>query len=218
MKEKESQLDKLYGLLEGSKDVGIDLTEEQLNQAAQKEKEFIRNEIFPLLKKNIEPVLKKVKSEITLVVGYKPDSGITLRISREQDLSDLADAPMFVSDDIPEYKKRNKQKRIKDKDEREPIQVIKVSMPDGSVIFNSKNGTDTFCKVLERIGLNRVHDLENIKSGINIVSNVKDPNRRQHQIGNFYIFTNLSTRDKKQVLDRIAKELQIDMKVEIVKR
>lgn len=89
-------------------------------------------------------------------------------------------------------------------------------MPDGTVIFNEKDATDTFCKVLQRIGLMRVRQLEIMPSGINLVSTSKDENRQQRKVGEFYIFTNRSTKQKAEQLEEISDRLGLNLKIEVV--
>jgi len=89
-------------------------------------------------------------------------------------------------------------------------------MPDGTVLFNEKDSTDTFCEVLERIGLLRVRQLEIMPSGINLVSTSKDENRQQRKVGEFYIFTNRSTKQKSEQLKEISDRLGLNLKIEVV--
>ena len=74
----------------------------------------------------------------------------------------------------------------------------------------------TFCDVLLRIGLMRVRQLEIMPSGINLVSTSKDENRPQRKVGEFYIFTNRSTKQKAEQLEEISDRLGLNLKIEVV--
>ncbi len=166
---------------------------------------------MPLLRSSIEPMLRKIQRELTLVVNYRPNEPITLRISRDPNLSDLAGAATFTADPVPAYHKRSKQQR---NGVRTPNKSLVVTLEDGTVLDDS-NATNTFCEVIRRIGLVRVRSLEILASGINIVSTSNDPNRQQRQIGDFFVFTNRSTTQKADILKEIANRLNLNITVEV---
>lgn len=213
MVKKESKLEEIYGLVEYSQKTGIALTESQLAQIAEREEQYIKEEVLPLLRDSIEPLLHKIQRELTLVVHHQPDMPISLRISRDPNLADLGDAIQLNLDDVPEFCKRSKQQR---NGKRKPNTVIKVTMGDGTVIFDQRNATNTFCEVIQQIGIVKVRSLEIIVCGMNIVSTSFDPNRQQRRIGDFYIFTNLSTARKAELLREISDKLHLSMIVMVV--
>lgn len=213
MVKKESKLEEIYALLEYSQKTGIALTESQLQQIAEREEQYIKEEVLPVLRNNIEPILHKIQRELTLVVHHKPNMPISLRISRDPHLADLGNAVQLVLDDVPEFRKRSKQQR---KGSRHPNTVIKVVMENGSVVFDPRNATNTFCEVIQQIGIVKVRGLDIIVSGMNIVSTSFDPNRQQRKVGDFYIFTNISTAKKAELLREISQKLNLSMKVEVV--
>ncbi len=95
------------------------------------------------------------------------------------------------------------------------LKRLRVTMDDGEVI-ERKFGLDTFIDVIEKLGIERVKGLNLIRNAIPLISNSKDPVREQRQLGQYYIVSHIPTIDKKRVLDQIAKELEIDLKVEVV--
>ena len=62
----------------------------------------------------------------------------------------------------------------------------------------------------------RVRQLEIMPSGINLVSTSKDENRQQRKVGEFYIFTNRSTKQKAEQLEEISDRLGLNLKIEVV--
>ena len=209
----EANLETLYQFIESSKKLGIELPEYILQQTAELEEKLIREDVLPVLRDNIDPVLRLIKRELILVVEYHPEEPISVRISRKRNLSDLSEAAILTPDPVPDIKRRAAQNRS---GERKPNTRLRVTMADGTVIYNEKDATDTFCEVLERIGLWRVRQLEIMPSGNNLVSTSKDENRQQRKVGDFYIFTNRSTKDKAKQLKEISNRLGLNMKIEIV--
>ena len=209
----ESNLETLYQFIESSKKLGIELPENILQQTAEMEEKLIREDVLPVLRDNIDPVLRQIKRQLILVVEYHPEEPISVRISRKRNLSDLSEATILTPDPVPDIKRRAAQIRV---GKRKPNTHLRITMPDGTVIFNEKDATDTFCKVLQRIGLMRVRQLEIMPSGINLVSTSKDENRQQRKVGEFYIFTNRSTKQKAEQLEEISDRLGLNLKIEVV--
>lgn len=73
-------------------------------------------------------------------------------------------------------------------------------MSYGAVIAQD-NVTKTFCEALRSLGLARISKLKIMKGGVNLVSTENKLGNRQTQVGNFYIYTNMSTADKKKTLE-----------------
>lgn len=209
----ESNLETLYQFIESSKKLGIELPENILQQTSEMEEKLIREDVLPVLRDNIDPVLRQIKRELILVVEFHPEEPISVRISRKRNLSDLSEATILTPDPVPEIKRRAAQTRI---GKRKPNTYLRVTMADGKVYCNEKDATDTFCDVLQAVGLMRVRQLEIMPSGINLVSTSKDENRQQRKVGGFYIFTNSNTRKKADQLEEISKRLGVKMKIEVV--
>ena len=94
---------------------------------------------------------------------------------------------------------------------------LKVTFPDGTTIFDIK-AADVFVQALQHIGLERIAELKSIRiKGHPLVSLQRNPNggRALRKIDNYFIETHSSTEQKAMFIRRIAKELNIDVKVEI---
>ena len=87
---KETNLEDLYLSIEMLKKVGIDMPEGVLKQVEKLENQLISKEVVPVIHNNIEPSLRQIRREITLVLDYHPDKPISIRIARKNDLSDLS--------------------------------------------------------------------------------------------------------------------------------
>ena len=92
---------------------------------------------------------------------------------------------------------------------------LRVKISDEEVI-ERENGIDTFVNVIEKLGIERIKDLEIIRNSIPLISNSKDPERAQHQRGQYYIVSGLSAKNQERTLNQIAKDLRIDLDVELV--
>ena len=102
---KEINLEDLYLSIEMLKKVGIDMPEGVLKQVEKLENQLISKEVVPVIHSNIEPSLKQIRREITLVLDYRPDKPISIRIARKNDLSDLS-----TLDETPNKKRSNRLK------------------------------------------------------------------------------------------------------------
>lgn len=91
---------------------------------------------------------------------------------------------------------------------------ILVTMPNGEIINHSRS-VDTFVEVIEKLGVERVRDL-NKKYIIPLISTSKDPTYGQRKSGRYYIMTNTDTKTKRRLLEEIAADLRESLKVEIV--
>ena len=92
-----------------------------------------------------------------------------------------------------------------------------VTMPDGEII-NHKVSATTFSEAIEKLGIDRVRNLERQVNGIPLISTSKHPTYDQRKSGQYYIMTNTDTKTKKRLLEEIATELRESLKVEIVEK
>ena len=92
-----------------------------------------------------------------------------------------------------------------------------VTMPDGGEI-NHKVSAITFAEVVEKLGVERVRNLNKVYI-IPIISTSKHHTYNQHKSGRYYIMTHSDTKTKKRLLEEIASELgESLLKVEIVEK
>ena len=76
-----TKLEKLYSIIENSRDVGVKLPKGVLQQVEELEEEIIKKEILPVVTETIAPALKQVQRELVLVVDYNPNSPISVHLS-----------------------------------------------------------------------------------------------------------------------------------------
>ena len=92
----------------------------------------------------------------------------------------------------------------------QPIAPITVKMPDGTSI-RRRHGSVTFVEVIEKIGIERVRDLNIMCGNVPLVETIEHLGIRQEKSGIYYIVTGSPTDKKIEILWEIANRLGIDM-------
>ena len=209
-----TKLEKLYSIIENSREVGVKLSKDVLQQVEELEEGIIKEEILPALGNDIAPRLEPIKRDLVLVVEYHPGNPISVSLSRKTNIAELIDAKLLEQD--PQVEHRDGTKRRKPVERVNPKTILRVTFPDGTVIEDSK-AKITFTKTIQKIGLMRVRNLGIAFCGVPIVSNTLDKKYGRAQVpveGGLYVMTHSSTHDKKKQLDKIAKELGINLVIE----
>ena len=67
-----TKLEKLYSIIQNSREVGVKLSDDVIRQINEAEENIIRDEILPIIGKDIEPTLSQIKRDLVLVVEYNP--------------------------------------------------------------------------------------------------------------------------------------------------
>ena len=101
-----SKLSKLYDAIKTLREAGVstDEIEEKISQA---EEEIISNDILPIITENIAPALQEVQRELVLLVEYKPNEPISVRITRKRNITSLIhDTKTIVPMNVSEVKIR----------------------------------------------------------------------------------------------------------------
>ncbi len=210
-----SRLSELYKAIETMRKENI--SNEKLEQdVCQAEEEIIKNEILPIVSKNIAPVLKQIQRELVLVVDYIPNKDITVHLSRKIHLaSEIVDAKEILPD--PEVEHGINTIKAK-KTDIAPATRLKITFNNGKII-QEQFAADTFRKFIQYIGIQKVRSVGIIRNKIPLISNTLDKKYKKQQkpLGNgWYLMTNTSTKNKKKDIEYIAKQLNIKCKVEII--
>ena len=72
-----TKLEKLYSIIENSRDVGVKLPKDVIRQVEELEENIIKDEILPALSSDIAPRLEPIKRDLVLVVEYHPGEPIS---------------------------------------------------------------------------------------------------------------------------------------------
>lgn len=213
-----SRLSKLYQAMETLKREGLHLSDQQEAQLRKAEEEIIQKEILPVMSEKVEPVLSQIERELVLVVDYSPNSPIKVSLSRRRNIRDVLKDVVEIKPD-PEIKHKSySEHKSLTTTKKSPRSTLRITMPDGHII-ESRKAKDSFIEAILRIGIDRVRPLGYTFDGVPLISSIRDSKygNAQTDIGNgWLIITHSSTLNKKKMLEKIAKALRINIKVEIL--
>lgn len=212
-----SRLSDLYKAMETLRKEGLSLNEDLEKQVSELEENIIKKEILPVVKETIAPALKQVQRELVLVVDYHPGEPISVALSRKTNISALIDAKRLEADPEVEHKefgpRKNHSTNIASKT------GLCIYRKDGSILQEHDAAT-TFTSAIVEAGLVKVRELGLKFCRINIVATTKDKKygRAQREAApGLYVITHSSTKEKKKMLDKINKSLNMGWTIEIVK-
>lgn len=211
-----SSLEEIYSLIDLSKKLGLALTPEQEDKADELEEAIIKQTILPMLVDKIAPALSPIRRELVLVVDYTPGEPISVKLSRKRNIADVIEAKTIELDPTVAHKSYGPQ--VRPRDERADKYQLRVTMPNGRVVIQ-KRASATFAEVIKLIGIEKVRALGIINCKIPLISNQRDEKygHAQKDVGNgWLLITHCNTKMKKQILDRISRELGLGLKVEVI--
>lgn len=218
-----TKLEKLYSIIENSKDVGVKLPKDVIKQVEELEEGIIKNEILPALSEDIAPRLNPIKRNLVLVVEYHPGEPITVALSRKAKISDFVDAKQITpvhSQPVSGGAVLPKEEHVPSKHIENPTKGLRVTFPDGTVVWHN-SAIGTFIETLRIIGFERISQLSIIHAGYNLVGKQKRPTEPgkvwQHEADGYYIYSNIGNATKIEDLKKIAKAFHINLKIEEVK-
>ena len=216
-----TKLEKLYSIIENSREVGVKLSKDVLQQVEELEEGIIKEEILPALANDIAPRLEPIRRDLVLVVEYHPGEPISVALSRKAKISEIVGAKTLTpKNSIP----------VRSEEEPEATEVhepskhventtkgLRVTFPDGTVIWHQA-AINTFIETLRKIGLERIPEVGIIRSGYNIVSKDKRPpvpgRIWQHESDGWYIYSNMSNVIKIEDLRRISDHFGLNLIIE----
>lgn len=216
-----TKLEKLYSIIENSREVGVKLNKEVLQQVEEMEEEIIKEEILPALGNDIAPRLEPIKRDLVLVVEYHPGEPISVALSRKAKISEIMGAKTLTPPNSNPVKSVIKPEPT---EEHEPTKHVenatkglRVSFPDGTIIWHQA-AINTFIETLRKIGLERIPKVGIIRSGYNIVSKEMRPlvpgRIWQHESDGWYIYSNTNNSMKIEDLKKISDYFGLNLIIE----
>ena len=209
-----SKLSKLYDMIANARELGIDLGEDVYKQTDILEEELIKKEVLPVIKEQIEPTLKLIKRDLTLVVDYVPEVSVRVRLSRDSGLNIREFFVDLTPDPKAEHGTRKSGKGFK----RSHKSAVKVIRRDNSIIMES-SAAATLVEAIKEADPIKVRELGITCCKIPLVSTTKDDKYSTAQyevLPGLYVITHSNNRVKKAFLEQISKELGLGWKVEII--
>ncbi|CAI9430055.1 Jag-N domain-containing protein [Candidatus Ornithobacterium hominis] len=208
-----NKLETLYTAIENFKKLGVKIDEGTIESTLNVEENIIRNEMIPAMRDAIIPIISQIQRELVLVIEYSPDRPIELKMTRKRSFK-LTEEEESIITHRKEFKKEVKY-TLKPHVKSSKTNLL-VTFPTGEQIKN-KLAMDTFCEVIQKIGVSKVEELNIRSCGSNLVSKIKNPIYRQKRLkSDYYIITQTSTQQKKKHLELISKKLNLDLAVEII--
>lgn len=209
-----SKLEKLYSIIENSREVGVQLPEGVIQQVEELEEKIIKEEILPSLSNDIAPRLRPIKRDVVLVVEYHPGQDISVALSRKVKVAEALGAKPLELDPQVQHSEGKKAPKTK----VSPQTGLCIYLPDGSFIQKTK-ASETMVEAVRIAGARRVRALNITLSRVPLVSNTKDKKyaAAQHEVEpGLYVITHSNTKDKKRLLERISKSLNLHWRIVII--
>ncbi len=217
-----TKLEKLYSIIENSRDVGVKLPKGVLQQVEELEEGIIKEEILPALSSDIAPRLNPIQRDLVLVVEYHPGEPISVALSRKTKISEMTGAKVLTPRSSKPVKSEEEPEEVAPHEPTKHIENttkgMKVTFPDGTIIWR-RQAIDTFIEALRKIGLERIPVLGiEHGRGFNLVGKEKRPpvagHIWQHECDGWYIYSNISNAQKTEDLKRISDYYHLGLKIE----
>lgn len=202
------------------------LSDEQKKVLGELEDMIIAEEILPAISESVAPVLSALRRNLTLVVDYSTEDGITVKTTRGEVVVKEHTAKKYQ---IPSTQKTVKvseadgpQDGGADEEPRDPIARqdsvgFKVTFPDGSVI-RGKDAKSTMIATLRKLGLERAAAFSGRRfKGYPLVGRTKrtdGKNKWQEEVDGWFVYINMSNATKIGVLQMVARELGTSITIE----
>lgn len=196
------KLDKTYEAVAMLESLGLPVSNEQLNVIAQMEREYLRDEIIPLIKQELQPLVEKMRNRFDLEITYSRTDGLDIQLIEQAKQS----RSLFPNEDVKGYRKKK--------------YIIRVTFPDNRVSCH-KIVSNTFVDVIKYAGAKNVEQLGLTLLGENIISTSLLENERYAQSQQeiepgLYVNTYCDTERKLDLLKTINRELNLNLIVEKV--
>ena len=216
-----TKLEKLYSIIENSREVGVKLSKDVLQQVEELEEGIIKEEILPALGNDIAPRLEPIKRDLVLVVEYHPGEPISVALSRKTKISEIMGAKTLTPRSSTPVKSEEEPVEVAPHEPTKHVENttkgLRVTFPDGTIIWH-RQAIDTFIETLRKIGFKRVSSLDIMHGGYNLVSKEKRPTKPgciwQHEADGWFVYSNISNATKKEDLKRISEYYHLGLQIE----
>jgi len=162
----------------------------------------------------IDPIINQIQRELLLVIEYLPNEPLQVKMTRKRSFKYDEDQEREIVNDNNSQKETSYTIAPHNKSKKTNLHVI---FPDGLEVSN-RFAYQTLCDVIELVGIDRVISLNIIHAGIPLVSKTEDDFYTQHKIKDDYlVITHTSTATKKQQIEEISRQLNLNLEVNILK-
>lgn len=195
------KINKAYEAIELLKTLGLPVSADQLKAVNDLEKEYLREEVIPLIQNEMEPLVEDLRRPFKMEISYSKEEGLCInlleRLTRFETIYDTT---------------------INNK--RQKKYILRVVFPDNHVSCN-KMVWETLVDVIKYAGPERVRKLGIYIMGDNLVSPELNANER-YRIGQkevapgLYACTYSSTDTKYEQIRKINRDLGLNLRIEKV--
>lgn len=232
-------LTELYGLIRGLENVGCRPPIELIEKTREVEDHIIETEIIPELNSVIKPILEKIDRNLVFIIDS--DLGETVvKLTNKRSF-----IPPVVEKSSTKQKTENENRNAvvvpveevnsstnfeephtRNQYERGPIGHhektknvgVSVKFPDGTIIYGgSRKGGSTMVEAFNKIGIERVYNLNLYSGGYQLISKTPYPDKCQQMVsGDYYVFTHFNNERKAKMLKAISEKLNLGLVIEKV--
>jgi hypothetical protein len=196
------KLDKAYEAIAMLKELGIPVSTEQVKVITQMERQYLREEVIPLITKEMEPLVEQLHNKFKLELTYNQEEGLDIQIIEKKPVQESL---FNTTNNSPKRQRKY---------------IIRVVFPDNHVSC-SKMVWETLVEVVRYAGAQNVMKLGIIIMGDNLVSAELNSNER-YRVGQkevepgLYVCTYSSTDTKYEQIRKINRDLGLGLKIEKV--
>lgn len=194
-------LKKAYEAIDLLESLGLPVSPEQYYAVRKSEREYLCEEVIPLIQNELGPFVEDLRNRFQLNVTYSKENGLSISLADSQPMQERV---------VGSIEPSRRQKKFN----------IRVIFPDNRLSYH-EHVWETLFDVVEYAGADRVRSL-NIKiMGDNLVSDKLNPNERyragQKEVApGLYVCTYSSTDVKFEQIKTINRELKLGLKLEKV--
>lgn len=220
-----SELSNFYDLLEILKREGHIDNKDYNEKVKTLDYAILKYEILPLIKSGLKRGLERINHDIEFTVRYDNNTGISITLPNGFKVSDNVNDPsantVLISGnktpmEVHNAKNENDDAKKTEK-KRHRKQTLVITYPEGKVL-KKKNNADTFVEFVKKVGIENVVSLNLEVLGVPLLSQSIDENKatQQKEISDgWYLMTHVATTQKRALVRKIAKKLDLDLTAEI---
>jgi len=191
-----------------------EILQKELDQLKKDYEKFkITEQFIPQLQNFLCELKEKFffQNDFSFLINFSNSNGFEILFDNQ-----IYEIKKIESKEVEQKKSVSPNRRIETNRRKTTREKISVIFPDQTII-DGNNVTTTFVDCIIKIGLENIKQLNIYKSGIPLISETKHNFYMQKKVDEYWIMTNISTRDKLSVLYDINKLLKLNLKIDTYK-
>ena len=218
------KLKKAYEAVEMLRALDLPVSKEQLDTIYNLEENYLKEDVIPFIKGELNPLVKDMMGKFYLEVSYSKNDGLNVHYLNDFKTQENSRGRRKATETTHKSEKHITKDVQYDAlksvlgTKKKQATSLKVYREDNSVIEEASSAL-TLCETIKEIGAEKVYNLFIPLDGMYLVMKTKNSDVRSdlHYIGDgYYVNTHSNTMSKKRHLERIFRDLKLSWKVEIV--